>query len=319
MIPTGRSGRLMAFGPVLRRADRWLLCAAPRERLALLRIAVGGYELANVLVSAGEFARLANRPARQFEPVGLAGLLDGPVSPIALWSLFVVSVIVGAAFVSGAWFRLSGPVFALASLAWATYHASWGQMLHFEHLVTLHLLLLGFSPAADAFSIDARRAFRPDRTPAVRYGWPIRLLAIVTVTTYALAGVAKLRASGWTWVEGTTLANHIGYSATRLDLLGEPRPPLASFVVRQDWLLQPMALGGLAIELLAPLALLGGWFRRLWVPSVLLFHLGTLMTMFVFFSYNGLGFAILPLYQLEKSIDLVRRFRGHLRFTKSSG
>ena len=264
----------------------------------------------NVFVSTGEFARLANRPARQFEPVGLAGFLDGPVSSVVLWSLFAVSAIAGTAFVAGVWFRWSGPVFALASLAWATYHASWGQMLHFEHLVTLHLLVLGFSPAADALSIDAHRTSRPDEAPEVRYGWPIRLLALVTVITYALAGVAKLRASGWTWVEGTTLANHIGYSATRLDLLGEPRPPLAAFVIRQGWLLQPMAVGGLAVELLAPLALLGGWWRRLWVPTVLLFHLGTLTTMFVFFSYNGLGFALLPLYRLEKSLDFVRRHRG---------
>lgn len=93
----------------------------------MLRLAVGGYALANVFISTGEFARLSNRPARQFEPVGLAGLLDGPVSPVVLWALFVVSAVSGVAFVAGAAFRLSGPIFALASLAWATYHASWGR------------------------------------------------------------------------------------------------------------------------------------------------------------------------------------------------
>ena len=140
------------------RLDGWLLSPAPPECLAALRLAVGGYALANVFISTGEFARLSNRPARQFEPVGLAGLLDGPVSPVVLWALFVVSAVSGVAFVAGAAFRLSGPIFALASLAWATYHASWGQMLHFEHLVLLHLLLLGFSPAADGSSLDARRS-----------------------------------------------------------------------------------------------------------------------------------------------------------------
>ncbi len=314
MISAGPEGIVSSrLDSVGRRVDRWLLCWAPPERLALLRLAVGGYALVNVFISIGEFVRLASRPARQFEPVGLAVLLEGPVSPLVLWSLFAVSVIGGTAFVAGAFFRLSGPVFAMASLAWATYHASWGQMLHFEHLVTLHLLLLGFSPAADALSIDARRAGSANREPEVRYGWPIRLLAIVTVVTYALAGVAKLRASGWTWVEGTTLANHIGYSATRLDLLGEPRPPLSTAVVRQGWLLQPMAVSSLAVELLAPLALFGGWFRRIWVPCVLLFHLGTLTTMFVFFSYNGLGFALLPLYRLEGLVEVVRRRSGRFR------
>jgi hypothetical protein len=291
------------------RLDCWLLSPAPPERLAVLRLAVGGYALVNVFVSTGEFARLSNRPAGQFEPVGLAGLLEGPVSPVVLWALFIVSAVSGVAFVAGAAFRLSGPVFAVASLAWATYHASWGQMLHFEHLVSLHLLVLGFSPAADGLSLDARRSRAAERLARVRHGWPVRLLAIITVVTYALAGVAKLRAGGWTWVDGTTLANHIGYSATRLDLLGESRPPLSTLVVGQDWLLGPAATASLAVELLAPLALLGGWFRRVWVPSVLLFHLGTLTTMFVFFSFNGLGFALLPLYRVEAVVEFLRRHR----------
>ncbi len=305
-----RSHPRRLVGDRIHRLDRWLQSSAPPERLAVLRLAAGGYALVNLFISIGEFARLAERPASQFEPVGLAGLLGGPVSPTLLWALFAISAVSGTAFVAGAVYRVAGPVFALCTLAWATYHASWGQMLHFEHVVTLHVLLLGISPAADALSVDARSNRRTDGTSSIRYGWPVRLMAIVTVVTYSLAAVAKIRASGWTWVDGTTLANHIGYSATRLDLLGEPRPPLSTFVVRRDWLLGPMALGGLGVELLAPLALLGGWFRRVWVPSVLLFHLGTLTTMFVFFSYNGLGFALLPLYSLEGVVAFARRRRS---------
>lgn len=301
-------GDLSLIG-VLGRVDRWLLSSAPPERLAVLRLAVGGYALVNVVISVGEFARLADRSATQFEPVGLAVFLDGPVSAVVLWSLFAVSLVSGMAFVAGASYRLAGPVFAISTLAWATYHASWGQMLHFEHLVTLHLLVLGFSPAADALSLAARNKRSARAGPSVRYGWPIRLLAIVTVVTYFLAAVAKLRVSGWAWADGTTLGNHIAYSATRLDLLGEPRPPLSTFVIRQEALLGPMALVGLGVELLAPLALLGGWFRRVWVPSVLLFHLGTLTTMFVFFSFNGLGFALLPLYRLEAIVEWLGRRR----------
>jgi len=298
------------------KVDRWLLDPAPAERLAMLRLGTGLYALINLVVSVGEFRRLADRPASQFEPVGLAGILNGPVSSLTLWTLFAVSVASGLAFVSGAGFRLAGPVFVLCTLAWATYHSSWGQMLHFEHLLTLHLLVIGFSPAADALSADARRLSADARrqsaaVPSVRYGWPVRLLAIITVVTYVLAGIAKLRVSGWAWVDGTTLANHIAYSATRLDLLGEPRPPLAATVIGQKWLLGPMAVASLAVELLAPLALLRR-FRRLWIIAALLFHLGTLTTMFVFFPYNGLGFAFLPLYRVEGAADLIRRRRSTL-------
>ena len=281
---------------VLRRVDHWLLSTAPPERLAILRLAIGAYALVTVLVNVGEFARLGSRSARQFEPVGLAGFLDGPVSPVVLWSLFGVLMMSGAAFIAGAWCRLAGPIFALCTLAWATYHASWGQMLHFEHLVTLHLLLLGFSPAAEALSFDARNRTSARLGSSVRFGWPIRLMAIVTATTYVLAAIAKIRASGWAWIDGVTLSNHIAYSATRLDLLGGPRPPLATFVIGQEWLIRPAAL-------------LGGWFRRLWVPTVLLFHLGILTTMFVFFSYNGLGFALLPLYRLEAIVEWFQQRR----------
>ncbi|MEZ5378561.1 MAG: HTTM domain-containing protein [Acidimicrobiales bacterium] len=282
-----------------RRLDDWLQEPAPPERLATLRLAIGGYALVNLFVSFGEFDRLARRPADEFEPVGLASLLSGPVAPEWLWTLFALSALSGAGFVAGVWYRVSGPVFALGTLAWATYHASWGQMLHFEHLVTLHLLVLGWSPAADALSLrSGRRASVEGRT--AHHGWPVRLMAIITVITYALAGIAKLRNGGLAWADGTTLANHIAYSATRLDLLGEPRPPLATFVIGRAQLLGPMALAGLAVELLAPLALFGGRFRRIWVPSIVAFHLGTLLTMFVFFSYNGLGFALLPLYRVER-------------------
>ncbi len=293
----------------VQRLDDWLLPTAPPERLAVVRLAVGIYAYVNVFISTGEFARLVDRPAAEFEPVGVATLLDAPVSALVVWLAYAASVVSGAGFVAGAAFRLSGPVFALCNLAWASYHASWGQMLHFEHLVTLHLLVLGFSPAAVALSVDARWGRRSPGRPDLSYGWPLRVMAIMTVVTYVLAGVTKLRVSGWAWVDGTTLVNHIGYSATRLDLLGEPRPPLATFVVGQEWLSGPMAMGALGVELLAPLALFGGWFRRVWVPSVLLFHLGTLTTMFVFFSFNGLGLALLPLYRVECLLER-RRWRG---------
>ncbi|NNF55374.1 MAG: HTTM domain-containing protein [Acidimicrobiales bacterium] len=290
------------------RLDSWLLAPAPAERLAVFRILVGSYATIAMIVSVGEFARLADRPAVQFEPVGIANLLEGPLPSTALWGLFGLSVLSGFAFTFGAGFRYTGWVFAACQLTWATYHASWGQMLHFEHLVTLHVLVLGFAPAAHAYSVDAFRR-QGSVEPDTRYGWPLRLAAIITVVTYALAGIAKLRIGGVEWLNSETLTNHIAYSATRMDLLGEPRPPLASLAIANDWVLQPMAIASVAVELFAPLALLGGWFRRAWVPSAILLHLGTLTLMFVFFSYNGLGFALLPLYRLERLVP--ERVRAH--------
>ncbi len=44
---------------------------------------------------------------------------------------------------------------------------------------------------------------------ATRYGFPLKLMSIVTVLTYLLAGLAKLRTSGMDWVAGNVLRDQI--------------------------------------------------------------------------------------------------------------
>lgn len=281
---------------VLSRADHWLDHDAPAERLAALRILITGFVLVYLVANVFEFSRLATRPASEFEPIGVATMLDQPLGS-RVWLLFGASILAGSAALVGLAYRFTGPLFAGLVLVWASYHSSWGQMLHFEHLFTLHLLILGVAPAADAWSVQPATVRPP---AAVRYGWPIRLLAITTVVTYFIAGIAKLRIGGIDWIDGSTLSNHIGYSATRMEVLGGFVPPVAPYVIGRDWLMSPMAFGGVAIELAAPLALLGGRWRRWWVVGVLFFHVSTAATMMVWFPYQGLGFALLPLYQVER-------------------
>ncbi|MBT8241515.1 MAG: HTTM domain-containing protein [Acidimicrobiia bacterium] len=283
---------------VFGRLDRWLLDSAPVERLAALRILISGFVLVYLLANVFEFSRLASRPASEFEPVGIVTLLDQPLGS-RVWLLFGAAILAGSAALVGYAFRFTGPLFAGLVLVWASYHSSWGQMLHFEHLFTLHLLILAVSPAADAWSVQPMRTRPP---PSRRYGWPIRLLAITTVVTYCIAGVAKLRISGLDWIDGSTLSNHIGYSATRMEVLGGFVPPVAPYVIGREWLMGPMAVGGVLIELVAPLALLGGRWRRWWVVGVLGFHVGTAATMMVWFPYQGLGLALLPLYRVERIV-----------------
>ena len=282
------------------RVDAWLLRPAPAERLAALRILIGGFVWIYMLANVGEFARLAAQPTSPFEPVGVARLLDGPLPAAMVWMLFAMLLATGLFFVSGLFYRYTGVAFAVLVLVWASYHSSWGQLLHFEHLFTLHVGVLALSPAAAAWSLDARRRMVLREPSSPRYGWPIRLMAIITVITYSIAAITKLRHTGLAWLDGSTLTNHIAYSATRIDLLGGFDPPLASFVVGQSWLISPMAIGALALELFAPIALLGGRVRNLWVASALLFHLGTAATMLVWFPYQGLGFAFLPLFCVDR-------------------
>ncbi len=294
---TGPMARTELRPSVLERVDGWLHDPAPASRLASLRILITGFVLVYLIANVPEFSRLASRPAGEFEPVGVITLLDQPLGT-RVWLLFGASIVAGSAALIGLAYRFTGPLFAGLVLVWASYHSSWGQMLHFEHLFTLHLLILAVAPAADAWSVQPTDGSKR----SARYGWPIRLLAITTVVTYFIAGIAKLRIGGIDWVDGSTLSNHIGYSATRMEVLGGFVPPVAPLVIGKDWLMGPMAFGGLLIELVAPLALLGGRWRRWWVVGVLTFHLGTAATMMVWFPYQGLGFALLPLYRAERVV-----------------
>ena len=95
-----------------------------------------------------------------------------------------------------------------------------------------------------------RRDLADDRPPIdAAYGGPVRLAALVTVLTYVLAGVAKLRLGGLEWMLGDTLRNHVAYSAARLDLLGGTPSPLGRRLVAQAWLFPPLAIATVLVEL----------------------------------------------------------------------
>ena len=293
-----------------RQVDEWLQPVAPAERLAALRIATGAFVTLYLIANVGEVSRLSRQPAENFEPIGLAGVLDGPVPTAVLWAVFAIVVAAGALTSVGLGYRLAAPIFAAGSLTWASYHSSWGQLLHFEHLFTLHLVILAIAPAADAWALG-QGTNGADALVGRRYGWPIRLMAVVTATTYVLSGLAKLRLSGLAWFDPATLSTHIAYSATRIDVLGGPTPPLARFVVGRDWLIAPMAAAGLAVELGAPLALVGRRLRNLWVVGAIGFHAATAATMLVFFGYRGLGVALLPLFAVERLPTIYRSRSRH--------
>lgn len=271
---------------------------APAERLAVFRVLIGSFTLAYLLIRLWVFLDLADR-SDGFDGVGVFGLWSAPLPSAAVVGLIAITLVAAPCFIAGFRFGWTGPVFAVGVLLLTSYRSSWGQFLHFENLFTLHLLIVGFAPAADALSIDAWRTGRRHRPP-VAYGWPLRLACVVVAATYLIAGIAKLRYGGLEWVLGDTLRNHIAYSAARLDLLGGPPAPLAEVAVRHDWLLPPMAGAALMVELGAPLALLGGRWRNGWVGAAWAMHLGILVLMLVGFPYPLFLIAFAPFFDLER-------------------
>jgi hypothetical protein len=282
-----------------------LLDPAPAERLAVLRILIGAFSLAYLAVRLHAFLALTDASPSRFDPVGVLAWLDSPLSDGIVPMLVVATFVLGLGYTAGVWFRVTGPAYALLLLAVTTYRSSWGQLLYFENLMVLHVLIVGFTRSADGVSVDARRHATPHRED-VAYGWPLRLAAMVTALTYVLAAIAKLRIGGLSWMVGDTLRNHVAYSAARLDLLGGTPSPIAGPLVAHAWLFPPLAIATVVIELAAPVALLGGRIRNAWVGLAWLLHAGVAALMFVVFPYPLFLLAFAPLYPLER---LARVFR----------
>jgi len=273
----------------LDRISDWLAPPASARSLAWVRIAVMGFACIWLAVIGPDLlARSQLDPAR-FSPVGLA-ILTGALTPTAVILSLVAVMGLGLAAVSGRGYRVVAPAFALGLYGLLSYRNSWGHMSHVEHLLMLHVLVLGLAPAGDALRLGSGA----EPTPAhARYGWPLRLLMLLTVSTYAIAGLAKLRVGGMEWLTGDTLRLHVAHEGLRSQLVGAPAASLGGMLLPHAWVFQAMALGTVVLEIGAPLALLAGRVRTIWIAGLWAMHLGIWIVMGIGFPYPLSGVAFI--------------------------
>jgi hypothetical protein len=277
---------------------------APPERLAVIRILVGLFAVGWVWLQLGTLDALANLPAKQFSPQGIVKLLDAPLAPWLVAAIAVATIALMAAFVVGIAYRVVAPIAAIALLWTLCYRNSWGSPLHTENLLVLHVLVLAVAPAANAY------AYRSYAKPsAIGYGWAIRLLAALTVATYLLAGIAKLRITGFDWIDGEVLRNQIAIDNARKLLLGDSPAWLATLFLEHPGALTGFSALSLAIEVGAPLALLRDRVGKLWAAAAWGFHVGVVLLMNIWFLYPLVGLAFLPFFRVERPIVWWRESR----------
>lgn len=277
---------------------RFLYPVMPAKRLAMLRILVGLYGLIYVISRFVALTSVVRYPASQFRPVGLATLLTDPLPGGLVRVSVIVTIVAGIAFVAGWRHRFSGPLYAFGLLWVTSYRNSWGMVFHTENLLVLHTLVLGLSPAADAWSVDARGKDVPEDSG--RYGWAVLLMCAVAAAAYFLAGYTKLTNSGFGWVWSDTLRNYIAFDNVRKAELGAGYSAIGTLLVRHEWIFPPMAAVSLAVELGAPFALLSRRLGQLWVAAAWGFHLGVLVLMFIMFHYPLIGVAFAPFFDVER-------------------
>jgi hypothetical protein len=279
---------------------RWWFAPAPPERLAALRIAIGGFAAIWTIARLPEVLSVARLPATELAPVGVIGVLGAPLPVAVVAALAVATVALLIAFTAGLGYRITAPLAALGLLWTMSYRSSWGMVFHTDNLLVLHVIALAAAPAADAWAI--RRGGVGRDAPAAGYGWAIKLLAAITCAAYLLAGIAKLRLAGLAWIDGAQLRNQIAVDNLRKALLGGAVAPLARLAITHPEALGVFSAGTLAIELGAPLALFGGRLARVWAWGAWSFHLGVVLTMNVWFLYPLAGVAFLPLIDAERLV-----------------
>ena len=282
------------------RFDRWFWAPSPAERLATLRVLIGAFAVVYLIVRVEVMVNFSRLDPARFEPIGVTRVLDSPLPAALVWALWAACVALGAAFTLGVRARATGPAFALLLLWVTTYRNSWGMIFHTDNLLVVHALCLGLVPAAasEALALDARG--RPAPPDDGRFGWPIKLMCALTVATYLIAGVAKLRGAGWSWAEGDVLRNYIAFDAMRKIQLGSIHSPLGAWVVQFEWPFPIVSALSLALELGAPLALLGPRLAVVIAAGLWSFHFGILLAMAIAFPYPISGIGLSPLLPAER-------------------
>src|SRR5262245_20147603 len=147
---------------------------APAGRLNAVRGLTIGYGLIWIGGRSSHWLDLSRLPSSRWEPVGVMTWLGTQRSGV-ITLIVVLTVVAGIAALGAVAWPVSGPLFALGFLWLTSFGASWGQILHTEHLVAIHLLVLAASPSGRGASAST--------------GWPIKVISAVTAATYFVAGV----------------------------------------------------------------------------------------------------------------------------------
>lgn len=282
----------------------WFFAPAPAARLAAVRWLVLGFAIVYLLTAALPLLRPVNLPKSAFHPAGVVSMLSAPLPGALVIAVYGACLAVGLLALVGKWYRYSAPAFAVLLLWVTTYRNSWGMLFHTENLLVLHVAALACCPqAADvwAWVVTPQPAASSERLAnAARYGWPLRVLSLVTVSAYVVSGLAKLIHAGPGWLGGEEIRAHIAYDAIRKLELGSQHSPLGVALVKMPWVFTPLSLLTLSFELGAPIALLGGRFALAWGLVCYGFHAGVLALMMIVFPYPLSGVAFASLFPAER-------------------
>ena len=288
----------------------------PVERLAILRIATGGFSIWYLLSRFGMLQRMVSSDTSNFEPVGILSWMSTPLPPDLFYVITIILIGLNIAFILGWKFRTTGPLFAVLLFLFLTYRNSWSMIYHNRIALLLQVLVIGFAASADALSLDALQRNKNTK-PHWGYGWPIRLICAATVVTYFLAGTAKLTGDlAVEWATGEAMRSQVAVDAIRKVMLGAPAPELFETLYPHTWIFFVAGVLTLVLEIGAPLALLKKRYGTIWVILTWMMHWGIFFIMGISFRHQMSGIIFLPFFETEKGMGWIKKWVGKLLSTQ---
>ena len=259
----------------------------------MIRAVICGFVLIEILLT--DLVDLGRLPTTVMRPTGAMQIFswrfyDALLTPggmLTLKCLLAVSLV--AATVG----YLTGVATKSAALLFLFYEGlvrSFGHFNHDEMPVVYMLIILAFTPCGDAFSVDSR--FRRTRTQLgdIVYGYPILLMRVLLAWSYFSSALIKLRVAGLGYFNADSLPTlAITHS---LDNLHATHYRLAFWLPRARGVMSLVVVIVVLWELAFPLAIFSKAALRVILSAGVLFHLGTLFFMNVFFPYHLAAYAV---------------------------
>lgn len=228
----------------------------------------------------GPWQEVAGRADGLFRPVSVMHLASSmPGDTVALIAT-IAGIAAAVAAACGLWLRVSLPTALAAAVLLNSMWSSTGKIMH--NNVLLVLCLIPF--AAAVFSPTHRRLRDDLHGRSEAYGWPLGVATIVVAGAYFFVGAVKLWHSGLEWVTSDNM-RWILYAAS--DKQAEPND-VALFIADHPALAHALAGATLFLEVTFPIVLFWAAARWLYVPGVVLLHLGIYLTLGLDYSAQAL-------------------------------
>jgi hypothetical protein len=187
----------------------------------------------------------------------------------------------------GLFTRWTVPAAAVAYLLFASIFRAYAWSYHTGLVPLYALLLLAFTPCGDALSLDRLRrrrrgeAVEPARVPRLRYGAGRYLVWMAVAIPYTLAGLSKLRNTGFGWWRGEHMKQML--VATVVEPMHFDFRVTDAMLAWPTWAFDALGLAALAGEVTFVLVLASALARRVLPLAMAGMHVGILLMQNILF------------------------------------